>query len=333
MKRMRNTCIRAKGMMISGVLITPQVLKRHLSTLPETTALTHHRIERLLSPNDKQDVTWDVKLAYDLLSAIASLPPAGSEIPTVQTTRQSLRLLGCIHAHVLETFTSIDLSLHEQLVHLSALAHLYLAIYSVEKNNYVLSQLYIDVQTWIKNAFFCVAKTKLDDPDGQFWLILLGTDALEHLFGVVRTMISTDANADLPVLQLGNRLGAAATCCCILAEHPEWVRGPRRLSIRNWRDDPGNINWAHSRGLATFYCGPIRNLWRLWLMGPHGVFRCYGPICTWGFTYSSELFCSMGSRKQAGDRKRGPGEGGGGTTGTLPYRALPRSRVTLYLLD
>lgn len=252
MKRMRNTCICAKGMTISGVLITPQVLKRHLSTLPEITALTHHRIERLLSPNDKQDV----KLAYDLLSAIASLPPAtGFEIPTVQTTRQSLRLLGCIHAHVLETFTNVNLSLHEQLIHLSALAHLYLAIYSVEKGNYVPSQLYFDVQTWIKNAFFCVAKTKLDDPDGQFWLILLGTDALEHLFGVVRTMISTDANADL--LQVGNRLEAAATCCCILAEHPEWVRGPRRLSIRNWRDDPGNTSSKYDHISPTSWRGNV----------------------------------------------------------------------------
>jgi hypothetical protein len=221
MKCMRNTCIRVKGTTISGVLITPQVLKRHLSTLPETTALTDHRIEKIISPNDKQDV----KLAYDLLSAVASLPPAArSDIPTVQTTRQFLRLLGCVHAHVLETYTNIDLSLHEQLVHLSALAHLYLAIYSVEKGNFVPSQLYFDVQTCIKNAFFCVAKTKLDDPDGQFWLILLGTDALEHLFGVVRTMISTDSNADL--LQVGNRLEAAATCCSILAEHPKWVRGP-----------------------------------------------------------------------------------------------------------
>jgi hypothetical protein len=237
MKRMQNTYICAKGTTIAGVLITPQVLKQHLSTLPETMALTYHCIKKVLSPNDKQDV----KLAYDLLSAVASLPQASeSDIPTVQTTRQFLRLLGCIHAHVLETYTNVNLSLHKQLVHLSALAHLYLAIYSVEKRNFVPSQLYFDVQMWIKNAFFCVAKTKLDDIGGEFWLILLGTDALEHLFGIVRTMISTDTNADL--LQLGNHLEAAATCCCILAEHPDWVQGPRRLSIRNWRDDAGDTS-------------------------------------------------------------------------------------------
>jgi hypothetical protein len=191
-------------------------------------ALTYHRIEKVLSPNDKQNV----KLAYNLLSAVASLLQASeSDIPTVQTTHQFLHLLGCIHAHVLKTYTNVNLSLHKQLMHLSALAHLYLAIYSVEKGNFVSSQLYFDVQTWIKNAFFCIAKTKLDNLDGEFWLILLGTDALEHLFGIVWTMISTDTNADL--FQLGNHLEAAASCCCILTEHPDWVWGPWRLSIRN----------------------------------------------------------------------------------------------------
>jgi hypothetical protein len=165
MKCMQNTCIHAKGTTIAGVLITPQVLKWHLSILPKTMALTNHCIEKVLSPNDKQNV----KPAYDLLSAIASLPEAlESNIPTVQTICQFLHLLGCIHAHILETYTNVNLSLHEQLVHLSALAHLYLAIYSIEKGNFVPSQLYFDIQTWIKNIFFCVAKTKLDDPNGEF---------------------------------------------------------------------------------------------------------------------------------------------------------------------
>ena len=227
MKCMRNICIRAKGTTIARFLITSQVLKRHLTTLSETTTLTDHCIEKVLSPNDKQDV----KLTYDLLSVVVSLPWASeSDIPTVQTMRRILHLLGCIHTHVLETYTNVNLSLHEQLIHLSALTHLYLAIYSIEKGNFIPSQLYFNVQTWIKNMFFCVAKTKLDDPDGEFWLILLGTDALEHLFSIVRTMISTDVNADL--LQLGNRLEAAAMCCCIIAEHPDWVQGPWRLSIK-----------------------------------------------------------------------------------------------------
>jgi hypothetical protein len=62
------------------------------------------------------------------------------------------------------------------------------------------SLLYTDIMIIIKNIFFCVAKTKVDDPLGKFWLILLGTDRLEQLFGILRTMVGNDANCD--VLQI-----------------------------------------------------------------------------------------------------------------------------------
>ncbi|KAH6911154.1 hypothetical protein BKA70DRAFT_1460353 [Coprinopsis sp. MPI-PUGE-AT-0042] len=81
----------------------------------------------------------------------------------------------------------------------------------------------------IKNAFFCVAKTKVDDPNGKFWLILLGTDRLEELFGMLRTMVGNDANVDL--LQLLYRLGCATEIANILALYPHWDRAPRRLKI------------------------------------------------------------------------------------------------------
>ena len=34
----------------------------------------------------------------------------------------------------------------------------------------------------IKNAYFCVAKVQCDNPEGFFYLILLGTDGLEKVF-------------------------------------------------------------------------------------------------------------------------------------------------------
>jgi hypothetical protein len=49
----------------------------------------------------------------------------------------------------------------------------------------------------IKNILFCVAKAKIDDPDGEFWLILLETDHLKELFGILRTMVGNDANLDI----------------------------------------------------------------------------------------------------------------------------------------
>ena len=56
----------------------------------------------------------------------------------------------------------------------------------------------------IKNVYFCVAKAKVDDPNGNFYVLLLGTDRLEELFGILRTMIGNDTNLD--VYQLASRL-------------------------------------------------------------------------------------------------------------------------------
>jgi hypothetical protein len=80
------------------------------------------------------------------------------------------------------------LSLHQQLVHLSAAAHLILSFYTKEKGGSMPSQLFFDLMTMIKNVYFCVAKMQIDDPDGSFWIILLGSDPLEVLFGKVRTI-------------------------------------------------------------------------------------------------------------------------------------------------
>jgi hypothetical protein len=41
----------------------------------------------------------------------------------------------------------------------------------------------------IKNAYFCVAKTKADNPNGNFWVVLLGTDRLEVLYVGLSTVL------------------------------------------------------------------------------------------------------------------------------------------------
>lgn len=81
----------------------------------------------------------------------------------------------------------------------------------------------------IKNVFFCVAKAQVDDPEGRFWLVLLGTDRLEELFGIVRTMVGNNVNVD--VLQLGERITSATEVSTILALYPHWDTPPRRLKL------------------------------------------------------------------------------------------------------
>jgi hypothetical protein len=149
-------------------------------------------------------------------------------------------LLGKLYAHLLETYTNIDLTLHQQLAHLSAAAHLIIAFYAKEKGSSMPSQLYFDLMIMIKNEYFCVVKTQVEDPEGSFWIILLSLDPLKALFGKVRTISGCDSNVDQ--LQLVNRTDSAVICTNILAEHPKWEQGPRRLNLQSWRHSAGDVS-------------------------------------------------------------------------------------------
>ncbi|KZT42335.1 hypothetical protein SISSUDRAFT_956745, partial [Sistotremastrum suecicum HHB10207 ss-3] len=230
LKRARNALTSSKGITINGVHIDQTTLKTHLID-DGMKALTANL---LLSPKDKQNVAQ----MYRLLVAIAKLPKAAKEDkPGYEKTRQSIRFLGHVYRHLVEAYTNHKLSLREQLVHLSAASHLLLAGYSTFRGDLWSSQFYFDMQQTIKNAYFCVAKTKRDCPKAKFYLILVGTDALEKLFGIYRTMIGTDTNADL--YQLATRATGAVKCVKILQEEKGWDSGTRRLDIKTTVWDEG----------------------------------------------------------------------------------------------
>jgi hypothetical protein len=65
-KRLRNLLLRDKGLYVHGVHIRPAVVRSHFAS----NNLTSTWIDYLLNPNDQQDV----KLAYDMLQEIRSLP-------------------------------------------------------------------------------------------------------------------------------------------------------------------------------------------------------------------------------------------------------------------
>lgn len=226
LKRFRNALLRSTPLLVNGSSLTRALIKRHLTAV-DGLRMCSSTADSLLSPNDPQDVI----LAFRLLNSISSLPPAPDDAtPIYRNVRQSLTLLGRVYSRLLRCYTDITLTLREQLEHLSAVAHMLLALYTQDKGGFIPAILYLDAQIMIKNVYFCVAKILVDQPvDGKLWVISLGTDALEKVFGIVRTMIGSDANVDQ--LQLTNRVNGAVQCSQILQEHPEWDRGPRRLAI------------------------------------------------------------------------------------------------------
>ncbi|KZV99141.1 hypothetical protein EXIGLDRAFT_606259, partial [Exidia glandulosa HHB12029] len=224
MKRLRNLALRPAGFIIKGVRITPAVIRHHLAASGHSAA----HIESVMNPEDKQDVV----LMYMLLRDLWSLPePRDSDRPDFADARSALRTFGRLCYYTVMPYVQVNMTLSEQLESLSAAAHLAIGLYTYDdaRGQCMPPGLFLDIMHAIKNAYFCVAKTKVADPDGKFWLILLGTDRLETAFGILRSIVGNDSNVD--ALQLGTRMSNTAECAEILARFPEWDREPRRLRM------------------------------------------------------------------------------------------------------
>ncbi|KAJ6527860.1 hypothetical protein DFH09DRAFT_1327969 [Mycena vulgaris] len=221
-KRFRNGFLRERGIKVLDIHLTPAIMRTHF----QSTGHTADHIRSVFNPEDKQDV----RLAFEMLKDIWSLPPSPpGTSPGVAAAREALRTLGKLLYHFVSPYICVDFSLSEQLEHLSAAAHLALVLFRKEGKHFMASLLCTDMMMIIKNVYFCVAKAKVDDPLGKFWLILLGTDRLEELFGILRTMVGNDANCD--ILQMLDRLRGTIEVSTILTKYPHWDRAPRRLRL------------------------------------------------------------------------------------------------------
>ncbi|KAH9009695.1 hypothetical protein EDB85DRAFT_2077656 [Lactarius pseudohatsudake] len=258
-KRQRNLLMRQKGVLVQGFCVTPAILRTHL----ESHGVPPHRLRSLLNPNDKQDVV----LAYSLLKEIWSLPPPPADSsPSFARAREALNVYGQFAHHLMMPYVCVDLDLDQQLIHLSAAAHMAFFLYRdcSARTQFMPTQSYVDIMIMIKNVFYCVAKAKVDNPHGNFYPILLGTDRLETFF---------DANID--ALQLGSRASGLTEVALILAEHPEWDIGTCRLMLPCITKDAqaGEITsrFDHISPLAKDWCGNATvarvNLHSCWFLG------------------------------------------------------------------
>jgi hypothetical protein len=221
-KRFRNLFLRHRGVVINGFRIKPGILKDHF----KSNGLSAEHLRAIFNPDDQQDV----KMAFDMLKDIWTLPRISENPhPGFQKAREAIWILGKLLYHMVFPYLCVDLSLSEQIEHLSAAAHLALSLYRSAKKDFIPTHLYIDLIIMIKNVLFCVGKAKIDDPDGELWIILLGTDRLEELFGILRTMVGNDTNLD--ILQLVCRLAGTTEVSNILAKYPHWDQAPRRLKL------------------------------------------------------------------------------------------------------
>lgn len=248
-KRLRNTVLRSKGLFVRGIHLTPAVIKAHLRDAGHT----DRHIHSMFKPEDKKDVM----LAYTLLRDLWSLPsasPSFSSRPGYAETREAIKIYGDLCFHLVLPYICVELTLSEQLEHLSSAAHLALALYD-PGDRLMPTVLYIDIMIMIKNVYFCVAKAKADHPLDPFYIILLGTDRLETLFGILRTMVGNDANLD--ALQLSLRVTGTTDVANIFALHPEWDKTPRRLHLPSVTKDMKSVPDAADHANPAAWIGDV----------------------------------------------------------------------------
>ncbi|KAF8159731.1 hypothetical protein B0H34DRAFT_782368 [Crassisporium funariophilum] len=169
----------------------------------------------LLAPNNKQDVVLMLKL----------LPQA-----VLQSTCQVLCLLRKIYGHLLHAYTN-------------------------EKGEFIPVQTCFDMVSMIKNVFFCIAKVQKDNPDGLFWLILVGSNGLEKVFGKVQTMVGNNTNVGQ--YQLTNCINGAVQCVNILEKHPEWGGQARQLTTKPLPSKLGDVSSKYNHISSKLWVGDV----------------------------------------------------------------------------
>ncbi|KAG9076326.1 hypothetical protein FRC06_009566 [Ceratobasidium sp. 370] len=209
-KRFASALRSESGIFINGTHTSPLFIKHQLRI---ATSIADDQLDSLFNNSDRQNVPkahTPLKGIYDACQE-RSVP--------FQTAHKSFILLGRLLYLFYAPHTTPSMSLSQQMACLSGCAHILFALFRVDSTNFISSQLYYDIQASIKNVYFCVAKTKVLDPNLPFYLIQMGDDRLENRFGIYRTA-SSDSNGDL--LQMAEQSAAAQQIDNILAENPTY---------------------------------------------------------------------------------------------------------------
>lgn len=112
--------------MINSFIVTPALVRFHL----QANNVPLHCIAYLLNPTGCQDVPS----CCTLMKEIWSLPPpAPMNKPGFVAARGVLHMLGSLFQHLILPLVHVSLLLHEQLVHLSAAAHLNTYLLTIKK--------------------------------------------------------------------------------------------------------------------------------------------------------------------------------------------------------
>ena len=137
-----------------------------------------------MNPKDKQNVTLATEFNLTFTMAVLNADISSINFRVSNITSPLKELCHVING-VLAIYCFCDYSIDDQLKTVSKAMHVLLMLYR-KYHKVVPNVLYHDLQMTFQNIFYSAAKYKIYHPQSPLFLMLLGSDVLERLFGIMR---------------------------------------------------------------------------------------------------------------------------------------------------
>lgn len=277
---------RLRGMLISltrRICIGPVTVDRDmLWSLLLATGVPEKDIKSVFEVQDKQNVLKAMLLLHMLaqcdfnrLTSCESTTDSSRRMSreALLVASPSLKVVTFLCEAMIMPAIDVDMSLSRQLEYASALAHTMYFLQAKHGTHFLPNQQAYDFAISCMSLYAIVAKAQVRDPSGNtpIYIMSLGTDELEKLFGMLR---SQNHNRGFDILELHQKISSAADHVDILKRHPNWApTGKNRLSTkskhwdhltpRNWKGDvtAGSANlrqcWENGRGMSIQLLGSV----------------------------------------------------------------------------
>ena len=232
-KRFRNYLI-GNTVMIGSSRLYPADIKKILEASPYK---PRNSVDELMNPKDKQNVSLatEVLIMFRYAVFYGDLEPTNFRIGNL---RPALTELCHVIDGVLSIYSYVDYGIEDQLKAISKASHTLLFLYR-KYVKVVPNVMYHDLQGTFQNIFFCVAKYKVYHPHSPLFLMLLGTDVLERLFGNMRMKLKSGFD-NLDIIYCSRAMEEVER---IMESHPSWVSSMGKVMRRLALDYSKTSNW------------------------------------------------------------------------------------------
>ena len=240
---------------IGSALIT----SLNVETMLRLCGTPNDEIKRMINPDDPMNVSDAMKLLKSV--ARIHLDIDRSELSVGQASLLPAYALLKSFFDGLLSITDTSMTIREQLISRSRLAHIVGFIYSINGNKFINSQTYHDLQVSVKAGYFIAAWFLNRSQTGlnNLLLMMIGSDLQEELHGILRTL---SHNRNFSMLSLQHNLSNAQQMAHLFERNPKWQRKDRRRDS-DGRDLCRVRDWAKD----ALVLSPTESLESLWMEG------------------------------------------------------------------